>query len=92
MSKPLTANQWRDLVSRLLKLEMAKRKLRYEDLSRALELQGCIQSADNLRNKINRGILGADLFVQLLLVMQVKSVEQSVLLELVACLAAEGQG
>lgn len=92
MSKLLTATQWRDLVSRLLKLEMAKRKLRYEDLSRILADQGCLQSADNLRNKINRGILGADLFVQLLVVMQVKSLDQAALLELVECLAVEGSG
>lgn len=79
-------------MSRLLKLEMAKRKLRYEDLSRILADQGCLQSADNLRNKINRGILGADLFVQLLVVMQVKSLDQAALLELVECLAVEGSG
>ncbi len=83
MSKRVLSNtQWRDLVSRLLKSEMSKRKLRYEDLSRALAEEGVIQTADNLRNKINRGILGADLFVQLLVVLNVKSVERQTLLEI----------
>ena len=84
MSKrALTATEWRDLVSRVLKSEMSKRKLRYEDLSRALAEQGCLQTADNLRNKINRGILGADLFIQLLLVLNVKSLDRQTLLEIV---------
>ncbi len=81
--KALTATEWRDLVSRVLKSEMSKRKLRYEDLSRALAEQGCLQTADNLRNKINRGILGADLFIQLLLVLNVKSLDRQTLLEIV---------
>lgn len=81
--KALTSSEWRDLVSRILKSEMSKRKLRYEDLSRALAEQGCLQTADNLRNKINRGILGADLFVQLLLVLNVKSLDRQTLLEIV---------
>ncbi len=87
--KLLNATQWRDLVSRLLKSEMSKRKLRYEDLSRALAEQGCVQSADNLRNKINRGIMGADLFIQLLLVLNVKSLERDTLLEMVEYLKEE---
>lgn len=79
----LSSTEWRDLVSRLLKSEMSKRKLKYEDLSRALAEQGCVQTADNLRNKINRGILGADLFIQLLLVLNVKSLERQTLLDIV---------
>ena len=83
MSKrTLSSPQWRDLVSRLLKSEMSKRKLKYEDLSRALAEEGVIQTADNLRNKINRGILGADLLVQLLVVLNVKSVERQTLIEI----------
>ncbi|RZA09085.1 MAG: hypothetical protein EOO68_01225 [Moraxellaceae bacterium] len=83
MSKRVLSNtQWRDLVSRLLKSEMSKRKLKYEDLSRALAEEGVIQTADNLRNKINRGILGADLFVQLLVVLNVKSLERQTLVEI----------
>jgi hypothetical protein len=83
MSKRVLSNmQWRDLVSRLLKSEMSKRKLKYEDLSRALAEEGVIQTASNLRNKINRGILGADLLVQLLVVLNVKSVERQTLVEI----------
>ena len=70
--KPVPSQRWRELVSRLLKSEMSKRSLKYEDLSRLLAAQGTEQSAANLRNKINRGILGADLLLQLLLVMKVQ--------------------
>ncbi|HEY6529790.1 MAG TPA: DUF6471 domain-containing protein [Cellvibrionaceae bacterium] len=84
MSKRVLSNtQWRDLVSRLLKSEMSKRKLKYEDLSRALAEEGVIQTADNLRNKINRGILGADLLVQLLVVLNVKSLERQTVMEII---------
>jgi hypothetical protein len=84
MSRRILSNtQWRDLVSRLLKSEMSKRKLKYEDLSRALAEEGVIQTADNLRNKINRGILGADLLVQLLVVLNVKSLERQTLMEII---------
>lgn len=82
MSKAVPNTAWRELISRLMKSEMSKRGLRYDDLSKALAEHGCSQSADNLRNKINRGILGADLFVQLLIVMNVKSLNRETLLEI----------
>lgn len=81
--RTLSSGEWRDLVSRVLKSEMSKRKLKYEDLSKALAEQGCVQTADNLRNKINRGILGADLFIQLLLVLNVKSLDRQTLQDIV---------
>jgi hypothetical protein len=81
--RALSSTEWRDLVSRLLKSEMSKRKLKYEDLSRALAEWGVVQTADNLRNKINRGILGADLLVQLLVVLNVKSVERQTLMDII---------
>lgn len=57
---------WREAVSRIIKSEMSARGVKYQDLSMRLETMGIKQSADNLRNKINKGILGADLLVQLL--------------------------
>jgi hypothetical protein len=73
---------WRELVSRIIKSEMTKRKLKYSDLSELLEAQGTIQSSANLRNKINRGIMGADLFVQLLLAMKVKQLDRENILDI----------
>ncbi len=77
-----TAPNWRELVSRIIKSEMTKRKIRYEELSQLLAKEGTEQSAANLRNKINRGILGADLFVQLLLAMNVKQLDREAMLEI----------
>jgi hypothetical protein len=73
---------WRELVSRIIKSEMTKRKLKYSDLSELLEAQGTIQSSANLRNKINRGIMGADLFLQLLLAMKVKQLDRENILDI----------
>ena len=63
---------WRQVVQRLIKAEMSKRGLKYQCLSAELAKIGVTQSADNLRNKINRGILGADLMLQLITVMNVR--------------------
>ncbi len=76
---PLT---WRGLVNRLIRSEMTKRGVKYDDLSRRLAELGIHQSADNLRNKINKGILGADLFVQILLVLNVRRLGREDLLDI----------
>lgn len=80
---------WRELVSRLIRSEMTKRKLRYEDLSQRLAQQGISQTADNLRNKINRGIMGADLLLQLIFVLDVRSLDKSALSELLQTIDAD---
>lgn len=81
VKKPIDTD-WRELVSRLIKSEMSKRKLKYDQLSQGLAEIGTEQTAANLRNKINRGILGADLFIQILLVMEVSSIDRNTLLEI----------
>lgn len=83
---PSTA--WRELVSRLLKAELAKRKMKYEDLSQRLAQCGVRQSADNLRNKINRGIMGADLLLQIVYVLEVRGLDKQALAELLETLDA----
>lgn len=82
MHENLPSIDWRELVSRLIKSEMSKRKVKYEDLSQLLEAQGTKQSAANLRNKINRGILGADLFIQLVLVLNIKQIDRESILDI----------
>ncbi len=62
------SKQWAGVIKRLLKTVMAKQDLSYKDLSNRLRQIGTDQSADNLRNKINRGILGAQLFLQIIYV------------------------
>lgn len=67
---------WRQLVQRLLKAEMSKRGVKYQDLSRRLAHIGINQSADNLRNKVNKGILGADLLLQIMFVLNMRRIDR----------------
>lgn len=82
MHSTIPSAAWRELVSRLVKSEMSKRKLRYEDLSQRLALYGVQQSADNLRNKINRGIMGADLLLQVVFVLDIRCLDKEMLAEI----------
>ncbi|QMU60853.1 MAG: hypothetical protein GKR92_03750 [Gammaproteobacteria bacterium] len=61
--------KWATGVSRLIKAHMAATGITYADLSAKLKNLGTSQSPENLRVKINRGNFGAQLFVQLLIVM-----------------------
>lgn len=61
--------KWAIVVSRLVKAQMASSGMTYAMLSKKLEAQGTSQSPENLRVKINRGNFGAQLFLQLFLVM-----------------------
>lgn len=82
MPKSTPATRWRELVSRLIKSEMSKRKIRYDDLSQRLADLGTIQTADNLRNKVNRGIMGADLLLQIIYVLNIRQVDHEALDEI----------
>jgi hypothetical protein len=82
MKKLPNSAAWRQTIERLLKAEMSKRAVKYQDLSDRLAAIGISQSADNLRNKINKGILGADLLIQILLVLNAKQLERQTLLEI----------
>jgi hypothetical protein len=68
------SNDWRKLVQRLLKTELSKKGVKYQDLSDKLAQVGVQQSADNLRNKVNKGILGADLLLQIMFVLNIKHI------------------
>jgi hypothetical protein len=67
---------WRQVVQRLLKAEMSKRGVKYQDLSERLVSIGVNQSADNLRNKVNKGIMGADLLLQIMYVLNMRRIER----------------
>jgi hypothetical protein len=75
MHPSVSQSEWREVVSRVVKSEMSKRKLKYEDLSQMLEKTGTIQTSANLRNKINRGIMGAELFIQILIALDLKRLD-----------------
>lgn len=82
MQRSIPSADWRELVSRLVKSEMTKRKVRYDELSKRLAEHGTVQTADNLRNKVNRGIMGADLLLQIMYVLNIRQIERSVLEEI----------
>ena len=77
-----TTLQWRSVVQRLIKTEMSRRDVRYQELSERLAAAGTQQSADNLRNRVNKGILGADLLLQILSALQVKNLSMQELEEI----------
>ncbi len=81
--KPKTSD-WRNLVQRLLKTELSKKGIKYQDLSDKLSAVGVDQSADNLRNKINKGILGADLLLQIVFVLNIKQIKYEYIEEILA--------
>ena len=84
MQASQNALEWRQLVQRLLKAEMSKRGVKYQDLSARLSSIGVNQSADNLRNKVNKGIMGADLLLQIMFVLNVRQISRDDMLDIFA--------
>ncbi|WP_340677004.1 DUF6471 domain-containing protein [Paraglaciecola sp.] len=82
-SQPRSAD-WRQLVQRIIKAEMSKRGTKYQDLSDRLLTIGVDQSADNLRNKVNKGIMGADLLLQIMYVLNMRRIEREEILDIFA--------
>jgi hypothetical protein len=78
------ASDWRNLVQRVLKTELSKKGVKYQDLSDKLKTVGVEQSADNLRNKINKGILGADLLLQIMFVLNIKQIRHEDISEMLS--------
>ena len=75
-------NAWRQTVARLVKSEMSVRGVKYQALSQRLADIGVEQSADNLRNKVNKGFMGADLLVQILYVLKARAVDAALIEEI----------
>ncbi len=80
--KSTVSADWRQLVQRLLKAEMSRRGVKYQDLSTRLNTIGVNQSADNLRNKVNKGILGADLLLQIMYVLNMRRIERDEIVDI----------
>ena len=76
------SGEWRQLVQRILKAEMSKRGTKYQDLSDRLLGIGVNQSADNLRNKVNKGIMGADLLLQIMYVLNMRRIERDDIIDI----------
>ncbi|WP_412727614.1 DUF6471 domain-containing protein [Alteromonas sp. D210916BOD_24] len=61
---------------------MSVRGVKYQALSQRLLEIGVEQSADNLRNKVNKGIMGADLLLQILYVLKARPIDSATLEEI----------
>lgn len=61
--------EWAQVVSRLVRTLMARHQLNYSQLSERLRQEfGTLQLENNLRSKVSRGTLGAQLLLQILAV------------------------
>ncbi len=65
----------RETIRRLIRSRMAYKGFEYRDLARALKALGVTQTESNLRSKVNNGALGAQLFVYILLALDVRALQ-----------------
>ena len=85
----ITQKNWRSVVERIVKAQMSVRGVKYQQLSERLAHIGVTQSADNLRNKVNKGIMGADLLLQILMVLNARPMDMQELQEILTDLEDE---
>ena len=65
----INTSEWAAVLKGLLRSEMSLHSITYAELSKRLEQRfGIHQSENNLKAKINKGVLGAQLFLQILIV------------------------
>ena len=81
----------RETIRRVIRAQMAYKGFEYKDLSAALERLGVPQAESNLRSKVNNGSLGAQLFVYILLALEVEAVDLAHLQRVLADVEASGQ-
>jgi len=72
-----TEGEWAEDMKRLLRAEMARRGVTYEDLADRLAAIGVRDKAVNLRNKVARGRFSAAFLVQCLNAMGVRTLRLS---------------
>ena len=68
--------EWSQAIKGTLRAEMVRRSVTYADLSNLLDARfGTQQSESNLKAKINKGVMGAQLFVQILAALGCESLD-----------------
>jgi len=77
MAKIFDSPEMRETLRRLIRSRMAYKGFEYKDLSRALEALGVHQNESNLRSKVNNGSLGAQLFMYILLAMDMTELDMA---------------
>lgn len=75
------SEQWADLLRRLVKAELARRAVSYDDLSEKLAAIGVEKSASNLSTRINSGAFGAQLLLQILTVIGSRQLDLALIRE-----------
>ena len=75
MEKYVYSPEWAKLIRQIIRSQMALHDVSYFELRRRLADIGTQQTEANLRNKVSKGTLGAQLFVQILMVVGCKSLE-----------------
>lgn len=71
-------------LSRFVKAEMAKKGFKYKDLQEKIRSQNIELSEANLRGKINKGLIPADLLIMILIALDVEVLNVSDLMKLTA--------
>lgn len=89
MAKLFDSPEMRETLRRLIRARMAYKGFEYKDLSRALEVLGIHQNESNLRSKVNNGSLGAQLFMYILLALDMTTLEMSQVREVLAEVTAK---
>ncbi len=68
---------WAKRAKAIVRAEMVKRDLTYQDLERLLGLMGVEKTAGNLATRISSGAFGAQLFLQVMVAMGVQQLDLS---------------
>lgn len=72
----------RETIHRLLRSQMALKGVDYNGLSKRLATMGVVQSATNLRSKVNHGTLGAQLFLFIQLALNIDRLDMEAIQDL----------
>jgi len=76
--------EWGNAIKGSLRGEMARHSVTYAELSRRLQARfGTLQTESNLKAKVNKGVMGAQLFVQILAVLDCENLNIQQVLQLV---------
>lgn len=67
--------EMRETLRRVIRARMAYKGYEYKDLARRLGELGVIQHESNLRSKVNNGSLGAQLFVFIMLALDMRTLD-----------------
>ena len=75
MAKFFDSPEMRETIRRIIRSRMALKGVEYRELARRLDELGVVQHESNLRSKVNNGSLGAQLFLFILLALDLDTLE-----------------